>query len=287
MTLGQVLARALGKAHLPLSKRGELDYVVAEACGWDRPGLLVRLNQPCDGDLAMISEEIAGKLASGYPAEYITGRATFCDLELRVGEGVLVPRSETEALVQLAGDVITTEHIHNAVIVDICSGSGAIALALASQLPDALCLGLESDPMCISYSRASSSDAALEQRVKFVYGNVLSSWNLFLGEVMGRVDLIVSNPPYVREERLDSARMASPREPAQALYGGRSGLLFYKRIVAQSADWLRPGGTLLLEIDDGLEDGILDLFERYKMEKGRWLPDLRGMPRYAEARRGI
>jgi release factor glutamine methyltransferase len=260
--------------------------VVAAACGWNRSGFLARLSLHCDESLTRIVEEAARQLASGCPAEYITGQAAFCDLTLRVRQGVLVPRPETETLVLLAEDLIVNRHSASAIIVDLCSGSGAIALALASRLPDTLCIGLELDPVCVSCSLASSVDSGLERRVRFVRGNVLSSWNLFLGDLKGRTDLIVSNPPYVREQRLDLACAASPLEPVCALYGGRSGLVFYKRIIAQASSWLRPGGTLLLEIDDGLEEGILDLFERYGLKEGRWLPDFRGLPRYAEARRG-
>jgi release factor glutamine methyltransferase len=288
LTLGQVLARACADSHLPTSKREDLEYVVAAAYGWNRSGLLARLSLHCDERLTRAVEEAAKRLASGYPAEYITGQAAFCDLQVRVCDGVLIPRPETEDLVVLAKDIVVNGHNPEAVILDLCSGSGAIALALASRLPNVICVGLELDPVSVSCSLGSSSDAALGGRVKFLRGNVLSSWDLLLtGLKAGRVDLIVSNPPYVREGRLDDAQAASPREPVHALYGGRSGLAFYKRITAQAASWLRPGGTLLFEIDDGLEEGILDLFERYGLQKGRWLPDFRGLPRYAEAQRGI
>jgi release factor glutamine methyltransferase len=287
LTLGQVIARARTDSHLPISKREDLEYVVAAVCGWDRSGLLARLSLPCDENLTRAVEEAAKRLASGCPAEYITGQAAFCDLQVRVCDGVLIPRPETEDLVLLAKDIVVNGHNPNAVILDLCSGSGAIALALASELPHATCIGLELDPVAVSCSLASSSDAALGGRTKFLRGNVLSSWDLLLSELKGsHVDLIVSNPPYVREGRLDDARAASPLEPVHALYGGRSGLVFYKRITAQAASWLRPGGTLLFEIDDGLEEGILNLFERYGLQKGRWLPDFRGLPRYAEAQRG-
>jgi release factor glutamine methyltransferase len=128
-------------------------------------------------------------------------------------------------------------------------------------------------------------DAGLSERVGFVQGNVLAAWGLALADFRGRTDVIVSNPPYVREQRLFPAHASSPAEPVRALYGGTSGMVFYKRIIAQACDWLRPGGLLLLEIDDGLEQGILNVFERYGLQDGRWSPDLRGLPRYAEARR--
>ncbi len=270
---------------LPISRREDLEYVVTAACGWDRSGLLARLSLPCDENLARRVAAAARRLASGYPAEYITGQAAFCNLQVHVCPGVLVPRPETEDLVLLAKDAIVNDGNPKALILDLCSGSGAVALALASEMPDVSCVGVEVDQVSVSCSRESTSNASLEERVRFVRGNILSSWDLFLSDIRGHVDFIVSNPPYIREERLDDARRASPFEPISALYGGRSGLVFYKRIAAQAVSWLRPGGTLLFEIDDGLEEGILELFRRYGLQKGRWLPDFRGLPRYAEAKR--
>lgn len=287
MTLGQALEQARENMRLPASKRESLEYVVAATCRWDHAGLLARLSLRCDEDLASIVENAARQLASGSPAEYITGRAAFCDLQVRVCPGVLVPRSETEELVVLAANVIAGRADKDAVVLDLCSGSGAVALALASRAPGARCVGVEMDAVSVACSLASSQDAALTGRVRFVRGNVLSSWDLFLRDLRSSFDLIVSNPPYVCEGRLPEACDASPMEPIHALYGGRSGLVFYKRIVAQAVDWLRPGGTILLEIDDGLEERILDLFARYGLQKGRWLPDDRGLPRYAEAERGV
>jgi release factor glutamine methyltransferase len=230
-------------------------------------------------------EHAAQQLADGYPAEYIAGYAAFCDIVVRVREGVLVPRPETESLVQMAGDFIIEQDRPHAIALDLCSGSGAVALALAARLPQVAVVGLELDSISVSCSRESALDAGLSERVRFVQGNVLAAWGLALADFRSRTDVIVSNPPYVREQRLFSAHASSPREPVRALYGGTSGMVFYRRIIAQACAWLRPGGLLLLEIDDGLEEGILNLFERYGLQDGRWLSDLRGLPRYAEARR--
>jgi release factor glutamine methyltransferase len=144
---------------------------------------------------------------------------------------------------------------------------------------------MELDPVSVSCSRESALEMGLSERVKFIQGNVLTAWGLTVVEFRGRADVIVSNPPYVRGQRLTAAHASSPVEPVSALYGGTSGMLFYKRIIAQASDWLRPGGLLLLEIDDGLEQSILGQFKRHGLQGGRWSPDLRGLPRYAEAHR--
>jgi release factor glutamine methyltransferase len=285
LTLREVLAQAEQRELLSLDKDGELQYVVAAVRGLSHSDLLIRLDLPAETGVQAFAEHAARQLADGYPAEYLTGYAAFCDIVVRVQEGVLVPRPETESLVQMAVDFIVEEGRPSAIALDLCSGSGAIALALAARLPRVATVGLELDPVSLSCSRESASDAGLSERVKFIQGNVLAAWSLALPEFCNRTDVIVSNPPYVRGERLFEAHESSPIEPVRAVYGGTSGMLFYKRIIAQACDWLRPGGLLLLEIDDGLERGILNLCERYGLQGGRWLPDLRGLPRYAEARR--
>ena len=285
MTLREVLAQAEQRELLSPDKDGELQYVVAAARGLSHSDLLIRLDLPAETGMQAFAEHAARKLADGYPAEYLTGYAAFCDIVVRVQNGVLVPRPETESLVQMAADFIVEEGRPSAIALDLCSGSGAIALALAARVPQVAVVGLELDPVSLSCSRESASDAGLSERVRFIQGNGLSAWSLALPEFRNRTDVIVSNPPYVRGERLFEAHESSPLEPVRAVYGGASGMLFYKRIIAQACDWLRPGGLLLLEIDDGLERGILNLCERYGLQGGRWLPDLRGLPRYAEARR--
>ncbi|MCX6098093.1 MAG: peptide chain release factor N(5)-glutamine methyltransferase [Caldiserica bacterium] len=235
--------------------------------------------------MQVLVERVAHQLADGYPAEYLTGQAAFCDIVLRMREGVLVPRPETERLVQMAEDFIVREDLSSAVALDVCSGSGAIALALAARLPQVSVMGMELDPVSVSCSRESALDMGLSERVRFVQGNVLAAWGLTVAEFRSHADVIVSNPPYVCGQRLAAAHASSPVEPVRALYGGTSGMVFYKRIIAQACDWLRPGGLLLLEIDDGLEQGILGQFKRYGLQGGRWSPDLRGLPRYAEAHR--
>jgi len=285
LTLREVLAHAEQRAQLSSQKHGELQYVVAASRGWSHSDLLIRLDLPAEAGIQIFVEHAAQQLADGYPAEYLTGYAAFCDIVVRVREGVLVPRPETESLVEMAGDFIIEEDRPPAIALDLCSGSGAIALALAARLPQVAVVGLELDPISVSCSRESALDAGLSERVRFVQGNVLAAWGLALADFRSRTDVIVSNPPYVREQRLFPAHASSPVEPVRALYGGTSGMVFYKRIIAQACDWLRPGGLLLLEIDDGLEQGILTLFKRYGLQDGRWWSDLRGLPRYAEARR--
>ncbi|MCE5193567.1 peptide chain release factor N(5)-glutamine methyltransferase [bacterium] len=285
MTLREVLDRARRDAGLSAEKVHELEYVVAECSGWTRSDLLLHLNVPAGKEFEMVGGQIARRLAQGCPAEYIIGSASFRDIVVRVEQGVLIPRPETEQLVQMVIDVVMNEGLRTVTVLDVCSGSGAIALSIAKALPGAVVVGLEIDSTSVSCSRQSARDMGLSGRVSFVQGNVLGSWQLAFKGVHRSVDVVVSNPPYVRRDRLASACESSPLEPVHALYGGVSGLTFYRRIIAEAPGWLRSGGMLLLEIDDGLEDDILNLCERYGLKGARWLPDFRRFPRYVEARR--
>lgn len=285
MTLRDVLLETSHAVGLPAEKACELEYVVAESRNWTRSELLLHLNDPVDESLLRAAFQAAQQLAQGYPAEYIVGSAAFRDIILRIENGVLVPRPETEELVQMALDSLRRYGLRSPTILDVCSGSGAIAMSIAMAVPDAKITGLENDATSVACSRRSAQDMDVSARVRFVQANVLASWLPALGGMRNPVDMIVSNPPYVRLDRLAQAHASSPQEPIQALYGGVSGLLFYRRIIAQARKWLKSGGFLLLEIDDGLEGDILELCKRNGFQDGRWLPDLRGLPRYVEARR--
>lgn len=285
MTLREALVQVERRTQLPAQKYGDLEYAIAASRGWTRADLLMRMSDPSEGGLLMLAEQVAGRLANGYPVEYLTGSAAFRDIVLRMEEGILVPRPETEELVQMVVDFIHAQDVHPARILELCSGSGAVALAIAQALPDTTVVGVDIDSRSVSCSRQSARDLGLSARVSFVQANVLGSWHVALVELGGPVDVMVSNPPYVRGDRLLQAQESSPFEPVPALYGGASGMIFYRRIIAQAHRFLRPEGTLILEIDDGLEKGILDLFERESLSSGRWLPDFRGLPRYAEARK--
>ena len=283
MILREALVQAEQRAQLPAQKCSDLEYAVAASRGWTRADLLMRLSDSAEEGLVMLANQVAGRLAHDYPVEYITKSAAFCDIVVRMEEGVLVPRPETEELVQMAVDFINTQEAHPARLLELCSGSGAVALAIAQALPAVTVVGMDIDGRSVSCSRQSTSDLGLSGRVTFVQGNALGSWLPALAELGGPIDVMVSNPPYVRGDRLPQAHASSPFEPVPALYGGASGLIFYRRIIAQAHRFLRPGGLLALEIDDGLEDAVLQLFRREHMSEGRWLADFRGLPRYAVA----
>lgn len=209
--------------------------------------------------------------ATRVPLQHLTGTAPFRYLELAIGPGVFVPRPETELLV----DVVLLDEPR--VVVDLCAGSGALALAIAAEARTSACYAIENDPTALGWLRRNAAGSA----VTVVDADVA---NPLLPEQAGRVDAVVSNPPYV-----PSATPVDPEvqaDPAGAVFAGRDGLALIPHVVARAAELLRPGGLFVMEHDDSHGDAVPALLRR----DGRWTdiadrPDLTGRPRFVTARR--
>lgn len=263
------------------SPRVDAELLLAHVLGVPRTRLLTL--DDVDAGAAARFETLLGQRADRVPLQHLTGRAPFRYLELAVGPGVFVPRPETEQLVgwaleQLAGAT-------GPVVVDLGSGSGAIALSIAREHPGARVTAVEHDPGAIEWTRHNARDraAAGDTPVEVLAGDMTDPE--LLRVLDGRVDLVVSNPPYVP----DGARV--PREvadhdPPLALWGGPDGLDVVRGLLGTAARLLRPGGGLGIEHADQ-QGGSLPALVR---AHGGFTevddhPDLAGRPRYTTARR--
>lgn len=215
---------------------------------------------------------------AGEPVAYLTGRKEFMGLQFVVDKSVLIPRPETELLVETAMSL--TE---KGIIVDVGTGSGAIAISLAVFLPRAAVYATELSSAAIEVARLNAARHDVGQRVFFFLGDLLRP--LAGLALSGRVDLIAANLPYIAADEL----VALPRqvrlyEPAAALDGGADGLDLYRRLLPAAADLLKPGGRLLMEIGCGQREAMADLLRRagWKVE---FLQDLAGLDRLAVAAR--
>ena len=180
------------------------------------------------------------RLADGYPLQYLLGEWEFYGIPLKVGEGVLIPQPDTETLVDVALELAAT--IETPVIADYCSGSGAIALALARHLPRARIYAVELSEEALVYLRENVQASPERDRIEVVQGDVCAPLDL------PPLDLIVANPPYLTPAELENAPAQVRCEPAMALLGGEDGLEFYRAIAENAANALRPGGKLVLEV---------------------------------------
>jgi release factor glutamine methyltransferase len=197
--------------------------------------------------------ELVSKRAERFPLQHLTGVAYFRQLELKVGPGVFVPRFETEGVTQLAVDALKAVPVENPIAVDLATGSGAIALSLATEVSNAKVFAVELSEEALEYTRANFAKYAPEAIL--VQGDLADAFP----ELDGLVDVLVSNPPYIPDEMIPIYPEVHLHDPALALYGGADGLDLVRKVEASAKRLLRPGGALIIEHADMQGDAIRQL----------------------------
>ncbi len=255
---------------------GQDSLILLEAFfGLNRSGLALRgQNCPLPEEEAQFLKAVEER-ANRRPLQYILGAWNFMGLSLKVGEGVLVPREDTAVLVETLAAGL--EGVPAPVGVDLCSGSGAVALGLCTLLPHAEITCLEFSKQAFSYLRqnlAAYSRYALEARE----GDVLreETAKVFSPESL---DFIASNPPYIPSKELPSLQPEVQREPALALDGGEDGLLFYRAICSLWLPCLKPGGVLAVEIGEEQGKAVEELFSSRGLKQIQIRQDWAGLDR--------
>lgn len=209
-------------------------------------------------------EQLVGQRCRRVPLQHLTGSAGFRYLDMRVGPGVFVPRPETEVLV----DIALREPFESAV--DLCTGSGAIALALATET-GARVVAVEVDPGALAWARRNVAG-----RVELIEADVCEPLAL------DRVDLVVSNPPYIPAGMVPRDPEVARHDPPTALYGGADGMTVIRCVVARARELLNPGGRLLIEHGELQAAAVADLLDGFG-EVRTW-PDLTGRDRITGGR---
>lgn len=220
-------------------------------------------------------EALVARRAAREPLQHITGSAPFYRLELAVGPGVFVPRPETELLVEEALGVLRlTEKTNAPRIVDLCTGSGAIAAAIKSELPNAQVFAVELSEDAIPYTRKNLEPLG----VHLVQGDALTA----LPELAGTFDAVLSNPPYIPPVNVPADPEAAVHDPDMALYGGgEDGMQMPSAIAARAYELLAPGGFFMMEHDDTQEEAVAELLARVGFERCYPVRDLNGRPRHS------
>jgi release factor glutamine methyltransferase len=217
--------------------------------------------------------------AGGEPLQYLTAVQAFRRLELAVGPGVLVPRPETEVVVEHA--LARLDGVEAPVVVDVGTGSAAIALSVATERPDAAVWATDISERAAGWARRNV-EAAGAANVTVAEGDLFQP---LPDDLRTSVDLVVSNPPYLSEAELAQAEAdVRDHEPPLATVAGPTGLEVARRVVAEAMSWLRPGGWLVLETHAG-QAGRLQVLLLARYEEVAIHPDLAGLPRVAEGRR--
>jgi release factor glutamine methyltransferase len=214
----------------------------------------------------------------GVPIQYIVGEQEFFGLPFHITPDVLIPRPETEHLVEAA--IARLRDVKGARIADVGTGSGAIAVALAHSLPTAEVAALDISRAALTIAAANAKKNGVTGRIRFVESDLL---NAVAGE---RFDAIVSNPPYVADfERKSLPAEVREYEPAQALFAGPTGLEMYRRLVPSALPLLLSGGWLMMEIGHGQRDAVRALLRDADWDGVEFIADLQGIPRVAVARK--
>ncbi|RPI73775.1 MAG: peptide chain release factor N(5)-glutamine methyltransferase, partial [Desulfobacteraceae bacterium] len=218
------------------------------------------------------------------PVQYITGHQEFWSMDLRVNPSVLIPRPETEVLVEQAIYLIQNEKIpvkETYHLLDLGTGSGALALALAKELEKARVWATDISGTALETARANARQLGLENRIEFREGDL---WEPVQKEQIG-FDLIVSNPPYIAEEQYAGlAPEVKDHEPGIALNGGAGGMCYLEKIAARASEFLNPEAWLLLEMDPAQTGPVMDLLQAGgRFESPRCVKDYSGQLRVVMA----
>ncbi len=223
--------------------RLEAEALLRHVLGWDRARFFASLRDPVDGGALGRMEALLRRRAGGEPLAYVVGSREFYGLDFHVDPRVLVPRPETELLVDAAIEYAGGRRGDGAVsICDVGTGSGAIAVALAAHLPGAIVYATDSSVGALEVAALNAERHGVLDRVRLVECDLLDG-------VPGPVDVIVSNPPYVRSSEIPTLQREVRWEPRAALDGGPDGMAVMRRLFERAPAFLRPGGFMAVEID--------------------------------------
>jgi release factor glutamine methyltransferase len=260
------------------SPRNDAEVLAAHVLGCRRGALLVSDMSP---EQARRYDELVGERAHRVPLQHLTGVAGFRHLDLAVGPGVFVPRPETELL---AGWGL--ERLHGgAVVVDLCAGSGALALSVAHECPAATVYAVERSEYAVAWARRNAEHQAGRGDTPITLVHADATDPETLRELDGTVDLVLTNPPYV-PDGATVAREVAEHDPPEALWGGPDGLDVVRALVRRAAALLKPGGYLGIEHADSQGTAV----PRVVRQAGGWTEvedhrDLAGRDRFTTARR--
>ena len=274
---GQLRAatEALAAAGRP-SPRVDAELLLAHLLGVERGRL--SLAGPLSQSQQAGYAELIRQRAAGRPVQHLTGVAPFRHLVLAVGPGVFIPRPETELLLELAGSRLALA----STVLDLGSGSGAIALAVATEYPAARVIAVERSETALAWLRRNAAErAAAGDRPIEVLAGDFTDPSLLAG-LAGEVDVLLANPPYVPDRIRDQLSVEVGYDPDQAVFGGPDGTSLLPGLLASAARSLRPGGLLVFEHDDSHADALSGLLaEGWQDVRGH--RDLTGRPRFTSA----
>lgn len=260
LNLLQVTAEYFKKKGLE-TPRLDAEILLAHTLGCKRLDLYVHFDRPVPPDKVDAFREVVRQRSASKPVKYILGKCEFMSREFIVNESVLIPRPETEVVVETAIEKLRAMTSRpEPLIVDVGTGSGNIAITLALEFPQARVIATDLYAEALAVARSNAEKHGVGGRMSLLQGDMLDV--LSSSGIEGAVDLIISNPPYVAEGDLPSlAPEIRLYEPVSALIAGPDGLSAYRKLVPEALKYLRPGGWLVLELGRGQFPAVRELTE--------------------------
>ena len=269
--LGSQKLRASDKENPDFDARCLLEFVL----NLNPTQYLLNRSEEVDSVCAEKFLSLVERRSNGEPLQYVLGKWEFMGLPFYVGEGVLIPRPETEMLVEYALDFLKDKK--NPVVIDLCSGSGCIAISVAKHLPKAKVYAVEKSDLAFPYLKKNIWLNCVFN-VSAVHGDIFDS--TLLSDI--KPDLILSNPPYIRSPEIASLQSEVRNEPSMALDGGEDGLVFYREIANGWLDRLGTGGAIAVECAEDQTEDIIRMFSE-KTQYAEAFNDHSGLPRTVTA----
>ncbi len=262
------------------------ELLLARSLSLSREGLYRNLHTALGEKEKEVLEKMIQRRISGEPLQYILGEQAFWSVDLKVDSRVLIPRPETELLIEQSLPILSEISLKRSPsVLEIGTGSGAIAIALAKEVSNIFLVATDISRDALTLAKENARSAGVEDRIKFVSGDLFGPFQPPKGRAP--FDLILSNPPYIIRRKINTlAKEVKEHEPRIALDGGEDGLAFYRRIIPEASFYLREGGWLLLEVALGQCGDVSGMVE----EEGNFLepqciPDLSGVGRVVKAQR--
>jgi release factor glutamine methyltransferase len=281
VTIAQTLRLATEKLRAAAVPNDVLDAqtLLAEALGCDRTYLIIHFNQELTTETLEKYERLIARRAAGEPLQYIVGHQEFFGLEFEVTPDVLIPRPETELIVEETIRLVQAGQSSRSdwqpLMIDVGTGSGCIAVTLAREIRNARLIAADLSLAALRVARRNAARHGLLERVDFIAGDLLEAF-----VQRPSADFIISNPPYVVARDLETLqREVRDWEPRSALTDFGDGLNFYRRLLSAAPARLHPGGFLICEMGYAQAEAVTKLIDTNRWEEARLLPDLQGIPR--------
>ncbi|WIF96046.1 peptide chain release factor N(5)-glutamine methyltransferase [Caminicella sporogenes] len=276
--LNEAVEKLKGKVFTPIL---DSEVLLSKILNKDRLYLIVNKEEQLTEEEYKKYKEIIDKRFQGMPVQYLTNNQEFMGLDFYVEEGVLIPRSDTEILVEKVINHIDNTKEYN--ILDIGTGSGAIAVSLAKYFVNSTVYSIDISKKAIGIGRKNADRHGVLSRIKFLEGSLFEPLEEI--DIKGKIDILVSNPPYIPSEEIEKLQIeVSKYEPRLALDGGKDGLYFYRKIIDKAPKYLRHNGFIALEVGHNQAGKVVEFMRKNGCYKDIEITkDLAGIERVVSA----